>query len=174
MGRLVPAAGEKEMTMPAVTQLDHVALSAHDPDGIARFYEDFLGLRVLGRLGGNRGVFLATAKRPGGPDIEFFAPANRQDGVDHRLALPHVALRVAALADLQTAQREVTRHGGTFVIAVSHGAVISSRVLDPEGNHIDLTWLTGLPMPHAPSLTPIDLDRPEEDVLRQLQAAAIR
>lgn len=163
-------AGEKEMTMPKVTQLDHVALSARDPDTIARFYEDFLGLRVLGRLGGNRGVFLATANRPGGPDIEFFAPADRQDGVEQRLTLPHVALRVDALADLQASQREVKRHGGAFVTAVNHGAVISCRVLDPEGNQIDLTWVTGFPMPRTLSLSPIDLEQSEADVMRQLQA----
>lgn len=158
--------------MPTATQLDHVALSARNPDAVARFYEDFLGLRVLGRLDGNRGVFLAGAKRPGGVDLEFFAPADRHDGVEQWLALPHIALRVARLADLQASQRDVARHGGTFVAAVNHGAVISCRVIDPEGNHIDLSWVTGLPMPHTPSLRLIDLERAEADVMRDLQAMA--
>lgn len=158
--------------MPTVTQLDHVALTAHDPAAVARFYEEFLGLRVLGRLGGNRGVFLASANRPAGPDIELFAPADRQDGVEQQLTLPHVALRVGTLADLRASQRDIARHGGTFMAAVSHGAVISCRVLDPEGNQIDLTWVTGLPMPRTPALSLIDLDQPEADVMRQLQATA--
>lgn len=165
--------------MPSVTQLDHVALSSRDPDALVRFYEDFLGMRLVGRLDGNRGVFLATAHRPMGPDFEFFrttdevpAGPDRRDGNERVLASPHVAFRVATLADLQTSQREVTRYGGSFVTAVNHGVVISCRVLDPEGHHIDLAWLTGFPMSRTPSISPIDLEQAEEDVLRQLQATA--
>jgi catechol 2,3-dioxygenase-like lactoylglutathione lyase family enzyme len=178
-GCVVLHAGKKETKMSVVTHLDHVALSANDPDALARFYEQFLGMRLVGRLDGNRGVFLATAHRPVGPDIEFFQTPDAKSGrteqhnfSEHDLASPHVAFRVAALADLQTNQREVTRFGGTFVAAVNHGAVISCRVLDPEGHHIDLVWITGYPMPRIPSLSPIDLEQSEEDVMRQLEALA--
>lgn len=165
--------------MPNMTRLDHVAIYVRDPVHLAGFYRDFFGMREVGRLPDQSIVFLTGPTRPDGVDLELIrrpAGAGEQDETgrsgDHTISTPHVAFTVGTLADLLECHRDVASHGGSSFAGMNHGVALSCHILDPEGHHVQVAWLTGQPM-GRPMAAPIDLDLSEDEVLDLLAVPAV-
>jgi catechol-2,3-dioxygenase len=145
--------------------VSHVGIAAKDPQALARFYGDVLGMRVTGGSEPT-GSFGACAFLSGRPDEEnheivFFA--------DRRYA--HTAFRVATLAELRERYRAVVDRGIPINTAVNHGCSLAFYFDDPEGNQIEVYWATDV---HnwQPYGDPIDLAASEEELLADVERVA--
>jgi catechol-2,3-dioxygenase len=75
----------------------------------------------------------------------------------------HVAFRVDTLAELRQLHAAAPGSGARVVFSFDHGSSLSFSVQDPEGNPCEVYWETGRPA--AEGNRPIDLSRPEEELL---------
>lgn len=148
------------MSQPTITGVRHVGLFAPDPERLAAFYQDVLGLQTVAQSKLNAdgvlgSVFLRSesAQEP----YQVALVANPQ--------LSHTALEIASLADLRIFYRRVIGHGLPIRWALNHGVALAFYFADPAGNLIKLFWPTGVAysQPHG---HPIDLTQ-SEAALRQ-------
>lgn len=149
--------------MPARPRLGHVAIQVDDPEAAAAFYTDFLGFEVVGR-----------SSTPVTGRMVFLTPD--RDAEDHPIQLierregEHVALRVESLADLKAWYAEAKRKGVQVVMVANHGTQVGFIARDAaSGRYVELYWPTGR-TDIEPSLTPIDLDLPDEEIMAQVAA----
>jgi catechol-2,3-dioxygenase len=73
-------------------------------------------------------------------------------------------MRVATLDDLRTFRRRLVAGGYRIEGVVNHASAIGCYFFDPEGNRTEVFWVTGRPC-WVPTATPIDVDRPDAEVL---------
>ena len=143
-------------------RLGHVAIQVDDVEAAAGFYSDFFGLQVVGR-----------SSNPLAGDM-IFLTGNRAEE-DHELQLiskreaEHVAFRVESLGDLKSWYGEAKSKGLPVLMTANHGTAVGFFVRDPAGRMVEVYWPTGR-MDIEPSLTPIDLELPEEEILNQVRA----
>jgi catechol-2,3-dioxygenase len=52
---------------------------------------------------------------------------------------------------------------------LDHQSSVSVMLVDPEGNNLEIYWLTGLKADRLQA-APIDLDRPEAELMQRFQA----
>jgi catechol-2,3-dioxygenase len=156
---------EEAIEMPArVTGLGHVGIYVQDLETMTSFYRDFLGMTVT--KASERGVFLSADP----------------DSVDHEIALflgrpsledPHliqqISLRVNSFTDLQEFHQRIKAAGYPIERIVSHCSALGCYFRDPEGNSTEVFWLTGL-ISWAQIGIPIDIERPEDQVLEEVRA----
>jgi len=143
----------------------HVGLIAKNPAALAAFYRDIMGMTVVGEspVGSPAGASLFLSAHPEEEDHEivfFDTPA-----------FAHTAFKVASLGELLTAYRQVKERGLPIKMALNHGCSLAFYFDDPEGNMIELYWATRLPI-RQPYGHPIDLDAPEEELLRDVERVA--
>lgn len=159
----------------AAARLGHVALHVTDPEGVARFYRDLLGLRVVRRASNELGG-------------ELVALAGRESDENHELVLGtnpqgrHVAFRVGTLEELQWRYAAARAREVDVVLAHYTGVAVSFFVRDPEGSAVEVYTATGEPRIEPP--VEVDLGiaperlrerfataRPETSLQRRRQAA---
>src|SRR5205807_4606693 len=100
--------------------------------------------------------------------------------VDHEIALmagraveqdPHliqqISLRVATLDDLRDFKRRILEAGYRIDSIVTHLSAIGCYFFDPEGNRIEVFWLTGLPSWVMIGI-PIDIERPDAEIMADI------
>lgn len=151
-------------------QFSHMGFFVRDIDRMARFYGDTLGFHVT-----DRGLL-------GAAQLVFFS---RHPGEHHQVVLisgrptePHfnpinqISMRVADLATLRLLRDRVAAEPDVSeLLAATHGNAISIYFRDPEGNRLELfldtPWYCEQPLRE-----PIDLDRPDEEVMAQAEALA--
>ena len=145
---------------PTLTNICEVGLYSPDRDKLAAFYQNALGLAIVGRGrtkadGVPVSVFLSTLPEEETHQIVIFARPENQ----------LFAFRVETLADLQAAYQHILEQGLAIKWAFNHGISLAFYFADPAGNLIKIAWFTGLayPQPHS---HPIDLNQ-SEAVLRQ-------
>ena len=148
------------MAKPSVTQLDHVALYAPDPDALAEFYEGVLGLGIVARSklsveGIRSSIYLSCTSEETAYQLAIFANPD----------IHHTAFEVSSLANLKALYGLIVEHGLRIRWVLNHGISLAFYFYDPAGNLIKLFWLTGEKYPQ-PFGCPIDLTQPEA-VLRQ-------
>jgi catechol-2,3-dioxygenase len=139
----------------------HVGLPAKNLAALTAFYRDVLGMTV-------------TRENP--PEAPYGASvflASHPDDEDHDLVffenptVAHTAFRVASLGDLKAWYSQIKQRGVPIKFALNHGTEFSFYFGDPEGNLIEIYWSTNLPIRQALA-DPIDLDRPEEELQREV------
>ena len=81
----------------------------------------------------------------------------------------HVAFEVDSLANLRAVYANAKERDVRVLMALDHRSSVSLMLVDPEGNNLEMYWLTGR-RADAPYAAPIDLDRPEAELMKQLQA----
>lgn len=116
---------------PAIRGVQHVGLFAPDPDKLSAFYEEVLGLQVVGAGGMNSaGVrsSLFLSSRPDGDSVQVVLYANPENR--------YTVFEVDSLADLRTLYRQVVERGLPIRWALSHGNSLAFYFSDPAGNPI--------------------------------------
>ena len=146
----------------------HVGLPAKNLTALAAFYRDVMGMTVVRETPADSafGASVFLASRPGSRedhDLVLFSDPT----------LAHTAYEVASLAELKASYHELKERGVPIKYALNHGNQLSFYVDDPEGNFIEIYWLISDRFP-AIAADPIDLDRPEAELRREVESMAIR
>ena len=161
----------KEMTMSKqetthVIGVHHVGLGARDPAALAAFYQDVLGLQVVGGSTADTSAFGASA---------FLRSRSSEEHHDLALvgnsAFQHTAFKVRSLAHLRAVYQRVLGRGVPVKMAFNHGVSIAFYFEDPEGHLIEVYWPTGVAWPQ-PYGDPIDLTLSEEAIQRKVRELA--
>ncbi len=148
--------------MPKVTSLGHVGLHVHDIERSKAFYRDVLGLTVSDVSPKSGSVFM-TAKDKREEHHELLLVPGREDGK----VVQQISFRCASLADLKEFHRIVQKKKISIVRIVSHGNAVGMYFLDPDGNHVEIYWPTGLDWPQ-PFGKPVDLSASDEEIRANL------
>jgi catechol-2,3-dioxygenase len=142
-------------------KLGHVALPAADPAVLSGFYGELLGLTptLKGALP-NLGDFVFLSGRPASvlQELTFMT----------RPEARHVAFEVDSLAALKAVHSRAKERGARILVALDHRSSISLMLVDPEGNNVEVYWSTGRPASELKA-EPIDLDRPEAELIERFQ-----
>jgi catechol 2,3-dioxygenase len=151
--------------MPNFIGVGHVGLGAKDLAALAAFYRNVLGMTVV-RQSPADAPFGATLFLSGHPEEEdhevvFFSDPTRA----------HTAFKVASLEELRTFYRQVKERGVPIKYALNHGVALSFYFEDPEGHTIEIYWPTNVRVRQFVA-DPIDLDLPEEELLREVERVA--
>jgi catechol 2,3-dioxygenase-like lactoylglutathione lyase family enzyme len=94
------------MNQPSITGVRHVGLHAPDPERLAAFYQDVLGLQIVAQSkpnvdGVHGSIFLSSPSAEDSYQVALFANPE----------LSHTALQVASLADLRTFHQLLVARG---------------------------------------------------------------
>jgi catechol-2,3-dioxygenase len=127
------------------------------------FYRDFMGMQVT-KLSPGRAAFLSAD--PEAVDHEIALMTGRSADQDPRL-IQQISLRVNTLDDLRDFKRRILQAGYKIDSIVTHLSAIGCYFFDPEGNRTEVFWLTGRPSWVMVGV-PIDIDRPDEEILAQI------
>ena len=126
---------------PKFLGVRHVALLAKDAPGLAVFYREVMGMRVVRQT---------PADHPLGA-ITFLALDPEEE--DHDVVLVpqgtmvHTAFRVVSLADLLAFYRRLKERGIPVKQCVNHIVEFAVYFEDPEKNLIEVYWVTGWSTP---------------------------
>lgn len=149
--------------MPSVTGLGHVGLYVEDMPMMVDFYSKFLGLTVTD-VGWPRIVFLSAR-----PDEEHHELALAQAPDGQKTNAQQISFTVGSLTDLKQFYQNIKERGLKIERVISHGNAFGCYFRDPEDNVVEVYWHTGLDFPQ-PYGDPIDLDAPEEELLKTVEA----
>jgi catechol 2,3-dioxygenase len=142
-------------------KLGHVGLIARDPGTLAAFYAQFLGLTQVARVTTEEtGEMVLLSGRPQEQPQELALLSNPE--------ARHVAFEVETLAELRELYAVAPNHDARILFSFNHGSTLSLYFLDPEGNGCEVYWATG--RRPSPSNRPVDLTRPEAELLQQIGA----
>ena len=139
--------------MTAKVRLAHIALAAQNPNALAVFYHDLLGLDVtlegaLPLMG--EFVFLSDCPAEQAQTLTFMTQARAK----------HIAWEVDSQAALKAIYADARARGIAIDRALDHRVTWSLYLRDPEGNGVEVFWSTGQPA-GEPSAEPLDLSRLE-------------
>jgi catechol-2,3-dioxygenase len=153
--------------MAKIAGFYHIGLAAQNPDALAAFYRDVLGMTITGGSdeGGQFGATAFLSSRPEDENHElaiFATPMYR-----------HLAFKVASLADLRALYRQVVARGLSIKLTFNHGCSLAFYFDDPEGNMIEVYWPTGLHN-RQPYGDPLDLDASDADLIAEVAGIAAR
>jgi catechol 2,3-dioxygenase-like lactoylglutathione lyase family enzyme len=150
--------------MSKVSSLGHVGISVTDMDKMVDFYTRVLGLTITDGGGPGRGVFLSADPRR--EHHEFVLGARP----GHHSNAQQVSFTVGSLDDLRELYHAIRDHGECKVErVVSHGIAVGCYFRDPEQNHIEVYWPTGMDYVQ-PVGEPVDLDRTNAEIVEQIHA----
>jgi catechol-2,3-dioxygenase len=149
--------------MSRVVGLGHIGIYVRDLDRMTAFYRDFLGMQVTKQRPGHAVFFSSDPERV---DHEIALMTGRPADDDAQL-IQQISLRVNTLDDLRDFKRRILQKGYQIDHIVTHLSAIGCYFFDPEGNRTEVFWLTGRPSWVTVSV-PIDIDRPDEEILAQI------
>ncbi len=144
----------------------HVGIAAKDPAALAAFYQDVMGMTVVGGSSADHAQFAASAFVSSRPNDE-----NHEIAIFANPYFKHIAFKVASLADLRAFYQEIKRRGLPIKMALNHGCSLAFYFDDPEGNMIEIYWPTNI---HnwQPYGDPIDLEWSEEELVHDVERVA--
>jgi catechol-2,3-dioxygenase len=146
-----------------VTGLGHFGYFVKNLEVMKEFWGNFMGM-TLTKSSEGAAFFSAN---PQAVDHEIAIMAGRPDADDGNL-IQQISLRVESLEDVRSFKRRATEKGYKIDRLVTHASAIGLYFRDPEGNRVETFWLTGLPS-WAMIGVPIDIDRPDEEVMADVQ-----
>lgn len=151
-------------------QFSHMGFYVRDIERMARFYGDTLGFFVTDRglLGTTKLVFFSR-----NPDEhhQVVLASGRPEAPGFNV-INQLSMRVSDLATLRAVRDRVAADPDVSeLVCATHGNAISIYFRDPEGNRLevflDTPWYCEQPLRE-----PIDLDRPDAEVMAQAEALA--
>lgn len=151
--------------MSSVSSLGHVGISATDMDNMVAFYTNVLGLTVTDGGGASgRTVFLSADPRR---EHHEFVLSPRPG---HHSNAQQISFTVGSLDDLRDLYHAIRDHPQCRIErVVSHGIAIGCYFRDPEQNHVEVYWPTGMDYVQ-PVGEAVDLDRTNAEVLELVHA----
>jgi catechol-2,3-dioxygenase len=153
--------------MSKITGICHVGIYSPDPQALAAFYRDMLGMEIVGGSGPDHpaGATAFLTSRPGEEDHEIAIFANA--------SYRHLAFRVESLTALRADYRTIRERGQPIKLSFNHGVSLAFYFDDPAGHMVEVYWATGVPYPQLLA-DPIDLGRSEAELLREVALLADR
>jgi catechol-2,3-dioxygenase len=147
--------------MAKVSSLGHVGISVQDMDKMLDFYTRVLGLTVTDGGEPGRGVFLSCD--PQAEHHEFVMGPSP----DRHTNAQQISFKVGSLSDLRNLYHAIKDYGIDTFRITNHGIAFGCYFRDPENNHVEVYWSTGMdyPQPHG---EPIDLDASDEELMQVL------
>ncbi|HEY8602266.1 MAG TPA: VOC family protein [Thermomicrobiales bacterium] len=122
--------------MAAKVRLGHIAVPVQNPQVVSAFYRDFLGLTVTTEgILPPMGAFTFLSDRPE-TTAQTVAFMTRPEA-------RHIAWEVESLATLRELYVESQERGIRIDFALNHRVSLSLYLRDPEGNSVEIYWLTG-------------------------------
>ena len=79
-----------------------------------------------------------------------------------------MAFEVESLARLKAVHASARERDVRILASLDHGSSISLMLADPEGNNVEVYWVTGRPA-DGMRAAPIDLGRPEAELRQQFE-----
>lgn len=156
--------------MAAVVGLGHVGIYVNDLEKMVKFYRDTLGMRIT-KQNWRAGVVFFSAN-PDAADHEIALFRGRPADADSRL-INQISLRLATLQDLRVMHKKLIAAELRIDAVVNHVSALGCYYFDPEGNRSEVFWVTGracwVPIAH-----PIDIHRPDEAVMAEIDALGFR
>ena len=150
--------------MPAsVRNLGHFGYFVKDLDLMTEFWRDFMGMTLT--KASDFGAFFSGD--PEACDHEIALMRNPA-AADNGAIIQQISLRVDSLDDLRDFKRRVIERGYKIDELVTHASSIGFYFRDPENNPVETFWLTGL-QSWAMIAVPIDIDRPDEEVMADVR-----
>jgi catechol-2,3-dioxygenase len=144
-----------------ITGLGHVGLYCHDLFKMREFYSTVLGLTVADE-DLQRGIcFLSADPEAEHHELALVQTKNRAQKTQY---LQQVSFKVARLADVRDFYHRLVDAGTKIDRTVTHGIACSVYFYDPEDNRVELYYTTPYKV-RQPLGEPIDLDRPDEELL---------
>lgn len=120
-----------------VKKINHLVLRVRDINRSIPFYQDVLGMQIVGRMG-DAGVFFKFTDNH--HDLALFALGSQAQGpFEQQVGMYHFALEVGTLEELQAARDELVRVGALVGMS-DHGVSKSLYIKDPDGNEIEILW----------------------------------
>ena len=147
--------------MAKVQGLGHVGLYVKDLERELWFYRDLLGLQVTDRSEERGAVFMSA--RPQEEHHELLLARDPERGT----LVNQVSFYCGSLAELKEFYRRFQENNVPIQRIVTHGIAVGIYVLDPEDNTVEVYWPTGVKW-HQPFSRPMDLTRPDEEILGAL------
>ena len=120
--------------LPADARLGAIRLRVGDAERIGRFYEESIGLQVLGR----DGAVTSLGATDGRPLVQVEADRDAPLRPPHTTGLFHLAILVPTRAALAHALRRVVATGWRLSGASDHLVSEALYLSDPQGNGIEL------------------------------------
>ena len=146
-----------------VLGLGHFGYFVRNLDVMKDFWGNFMGMTLTKTTDG--AAFYSAS--PESVDHEIAIMLGRPDTDDCRL-IQQISLRVESLDDVRDFKRRAIEKGLTIDRLVTHASAIGLYFRDPEGNRVETFWLTGLTS-WALIGVPIDIDRPDEEVMADVR-----
>jgi catechol 2,3-dioxygenase len=157
------------MTAPTVPQLSHFGIFVHDIDAMTRFYTQVFGLRLTD-TGIGRNFKFQLNFLSGSPTQHHQLVLAGGRNADTPSTVMQLSFKVGAIDDLRRVRAAALAGGATQMRGMNHGNALSIYFADPEENtvevYLDTPWY--VPQPHG---DPLDLDRPDDEILAQTEAA---
>lgn len=158
------------LSRPGALSFSHLGFYVRDLPRMTRFYRERLGFFQTdqGNLGPVQLVFLS---RDPSEHHQIVLASGRPEGPGFNL-LNQISLRVPDLDTLRAVRQRVSADADVSeLLTVTHGNAISIYFRDPEGNRLeiflDTPWYCEQPLRE-----PIDIDRPDAEVMAQAEALA--
>ena len=147
----------------AVLGLGHFGYYVRDLEVIKDFWGNSMGM-TLTKCSDGAAFYSAD---PHGVDHEIAIMQGRGD-LDGAPLIQQLSLRVDSLDTVRDFKRRAIEKGYKIDRLVTHASAIGLYFRDPEGNCVETFWLTGLPSWAIVSV-PIDIDRPDAEVMADVQ-----
>ena len=152
--------------MPTITGLGHVGLYCHDLGTMRDFYSRVLGLTISDE-NLERGICFLSAN----PDAEHheLALVQTKNRAQKSQYVQQVSFKVKSLDDVRAFYHRLQDTGMKIDRTVTHGIACSVYFYDPEDNRVELYYTTPYKV-RQPLGEPIDLDRPDEELMAFAQS----
>jgi catechol-2,3-dioxygenase len=152
-----------EVERVGIAKLGHVGIYAQDMDAMRAFYKDVVGLQVSDE--GPNITFMTS--HPELEHHEFVLVKAQAD--DQRTSVQQISFSCEKIDDIVDYYHRFKERGVRFRSVTSHGNAVGLYFFDPEGNVCEVYWTTPW-QAHQPYGVAVDLSRPIEDVLREIEA----
>ena len=152
--------------MPTITGLGHVGLYCHDLGTMRDFYSRVLGLTISDE-NLERGIcFLSANPEAEHHELALVQTKNRAQKSQY---VQQVSFKVKSLDDVRAFYHRLQDTGMKIDRTVTHGIACSVYFYDPEDNRVELYYTTPYKV-RQPLGEPIDLDRPDEELMAFAQS----
>lgn len=147
----------------AIKKLGHVGIFAKDFEAMRDFYSKVIGLTISDQTGDV--AFMTSDPKREHHELVVF----RSKTPEQHTSVQQISFSCEKLEDVVGYYRRFKENDVKFSRVTSHGNAVGLYFYDPEGNHCEVYWTTPFEA-HQPYGVAIDLNRPVDEILREVEA----